>query len=165
MSAPSPAYTVERLAPDSYDVLYRGAPIASLVRNPHQEGLNDAWMVELLDDVPAAGLTAPFTARRHLFRSLLEVLQWLGITRRRAPTAKNVHQGPRKSPVRRGSLSIRDRYQLRLLALHDRFYSTNTSLKTLEQREFIAPTGRTDGRARVEWAITDAGRLALAEVE
>ena len=165
MTAATAPYKVMKLASGSYGVLRGETLIASLARNSHQEGLNDAWMAELLDDVPAAELTAPFAAQRHFFRSLLEALQWLGIAHQGAPSSNPAHQGIRKSLARRGSLASRDCYQLRLLALHDRFYEPNTSLQSLERRKFIAPTGRTDGGTRVEWAITDSGRQALAEVQ
>lgn len=165
MTAARAPYRFMKLASGNYDVLRDGVLIASLARNPHREGLNDAWVVELLDDVSATERPSPFTARRHLFQSLLAALQWLGAPPRRVSRSDQQRQGTRKSPTRRESLTIRDRYQLRLLALHDRFYGPNTSLQTLELRGFIAPTGRTDGSARVEWAITDTGRMALAEVE
>ena len=73
------AYTVEQLAPGSYDVLLDGAPVASLVRNVHRSGPADTWSVELLDEMPAAERPAPFTSQRHIFKSRPAALEWLGL--------------------------------------------------------------------------------------
>lgn len=73
------AYTIERLAPGSYDVLLDGSPIAALVRDVERAGSADEWQVELLDEVPAAERPAPFTAQSHAFRSRPAALEWLGI--------------------------------------------------------------------------------------
>lgn len=72
-------YTVEQLAPGSYDVLRDGALVASLVRNVHRTGPADTWVIELLDDLPAIERPEPFTAQHHIFKSRPAALEWLGI--------------------------------------------------------------------------------------
>ena len=72
-------YTVEQLAPGSYDVLLYGTLIASLVRNVHRSGPADTWSAELLDEMPAIKRPAPFTNQRHVFKSRSAALVWLGI--------------------------------------------------------------------------------------
>ncbi|MDN3572377.1 hypothetical protein [Methylobacterium longum] len=73
------AYTVEQLAPGSYDVLLDGTVIASLVRNVHRSGPADTWSVELLDELAATERPVPFTSQRHIFKSRPAALEWLGI--------------------------------------------------------------------------------------
>jgi hypothetical protein len=73
------AYTVEQLAPGSYDVMLDGVVIASLVRNVHRTGPADTWVVELLDEVPAIKRPAPFVNQRYIFKSCPAALEWLGI--------------------------------------------------------------------------------------
>lgn len=63
------AHTVEQLAPGSYDVMFDGALIASLLRNVHRDGPTDTWEVELLDDMPAIKRPAPFLSQRYMFKS------------------------------------------------------------------------------------------------
>ncbi|MCJ2139480.1 hypothetical protein [Methylobacterium sp. E-066] len=72
-------YTVEQLAPGSYDVLLDGVVIAGLVRSVHRSGPSDTWQVELLDEMPASERPAPFANQRHVFKSRLAALEWLGI--------------------------------------------------------------------------------------
>lgn len=72
-------YTLEQLALGSYDVLLDGALVASLVRNVHRTGPADTWVIELLEEVPAIKRPAPFTNQRHIFKSRLAALNWLGI--------------------------------------------------------------------------------------
>ncbi|UIY45627.1 hypothetical protein [Methylobacterium radiotolerans] len=72
-------YTIEQLAPGSYDVLRDGALIASLVRNVHRNGPADTWSAELLDEMPNAQRPEPFTNQRHVFKSRSAALAWLGI--------------------------------------------------------------------------------------
>ena len=74
------AYTVEELAPGSYDVLLDGIMVASLVRDVRRDGPADGWVVELLDDQPATERPPPFVDARHLFASRPSALAWLGIT-------------------------------------------------------------------------------------
>ncbi|MCJ2071398.1 hypothetical protein MKK75_21805 [Methylobacterium sp. J-030] len=72
-------YTVEQLAPGSYDVLRDGAVMAGLVRSVHRNGPSDTWQVELLDELAPAERPAPFMAQRHVFKSRSAALEWLGI--------------------------------------------------------------------------------------
>jgi hypothetical protein len=72
-------YTVEQLAPGSYDVLLDGALIASLVRNVHRDGPRGTWVVELLDELPAIKRPEPFTSQWRTFSSRSAALEWLGI--------------------------------------------------------------------------------------
>ena len=73
-------YTIEQLAPGSYDVLLDGTLVASLVRNVHRSGPADTWSAELLDEMPAIKRPAPFTNQRHVFKSRLAALEWLSIS-------------------------------------------------------------------------------------
>ena len=72
-------YAVEQLALGSYDVLLDGVVMAGLVRSVHRSGPSDTWQIELLDELPAAERPAPFTSQRHVFKSRLAALEWLGI--------------------------------------------------------------------------------------
>ena len=72
-------YTVERLAPGSYDVLLDGVVVAALVRSVDRGSSNDMWQIELLDEMPAAQRPAPFTSQWRTFESRLAALEWLGI--------------------------------------------------------------------------------------
>ena len=72
-------YTVEQLAPGSYDVLLDGDPVAALVRVVEHEGQSDGWQIDLLEDALPADWPTPFTAQSHTFRSRLAALEWLGI--------------------------------------------------------------------------------------
>jgi hypothetical protein len=73
-------YTVEQLAPGSYDVLLNGIMIAALVRSVHRNGPSDTWQIELLDEMPPAERPAPFTSQWHTFKSRPAALEWLGIS-------------------------------------------------------------------------------------
>lgn len=79
MTPTSMPYTVEQLAPGSYDVLLDCDVVASLVRSVHRNGPGSEWYVELLDEVPSAKRPAPFTRQRHVFRSRPAALEWLGV--------------------------------------------------------------------------------------
>lgn len=79
-------YTVEQLAPGSYDVLLDGVVIAGLLQSVHRSGPSDTWQVESLDEMPAAEGPAPFANQRHVFKSRPAALEWLGI--RETATAK-----------------------------------------------------------------------------
>ncbi|HEV2603768.1 MAG TPA: hypothetical protein VGU24_08935 [Microvirga sp.] len=69
------SYTLERLAPGSYDVVLDGRVVASLVRSgPSSEA---TWTAELLEDLPPEGRPAPFTAQEHRFGTLEEARLWL----------------------------------------------------------------------------------------
>ncbi|MEE7446556.1 hypothetical protein MRF4_01190 [Methylobacterium radiotolerans] len=75
-------YTVEQLAPGSYDVLLDGVVIAALVRVVSHTGPSDTWQVELLDELPQAERPAPFTSQWHTFKSHAAALEWLGTDER-----------------------------------------------------------------------------------
>ncbi|WP_456684894.1 hypothetical protein [Bradyrhizobium sp. P5_C11_2] len=72
-------YTVEELAPGSYDVLLDGIVIAALVRGISRSGPSDMWQIELLDEMAAAQRPAPFTSQWRTFESRPAALAWLGI--------------------------------------------------------------------------------------
>lgn len=72
-------YTVQQLAAGSYDVLFDGALVASLVREVDRSGVTREWLVDLLDETSPAERPAPFTAQQHIFGSRGAALEWLGI--------------------------------------------------------------------------------------
>jgi len=72
-------YTVEQLAPGSYDVLRDGIVIASLVRVLSHGEPSDTWQIKLLDEMPASKRPAPFKSQWHTFKSRQAALGWLGI--------------------------------------------------------------------------------------
>jgi hypothetical protein len=63
------------------------------------------------------------------------------------------------------SLSVRDRYRLRLLTERGRFYADETGLSSLARRGLVVPTGQIDKAGRTEWSITEAGRARLVSGE
>lgn len=82
MTANLPAYSVERLAPDSYDVLLDGALVASLVRDTDGSGATREWLLDLLDEASTAARPALVIAQQHTFASRAAALAWLGIHER-----------------------------------------------------------------------------------
>jgi hypothetical protein len=70
------SYTLERLAPGSYDVVLDGRVVASLVRSGQTS--DATWTAELLEDMPQGQRPAPFTEQEHAFSSLEEARAWLG---------------------------------------------------------------------------------------
>ena len=67
------AYTLQRLAAGSYDILLHGRIIGSLVSN---SGRPATWTAELLtENYP---LPSPFMQVEHTFQRFEDVLQWLG---------------------------------------------------------------------------------------
>jgi hypothetical protein len=73
-------YTLQRLAPGSFDVLRDGEIVASLVSTPRRGGRDAAfWTAELLTDVPAGARPEPFSAIEHRFNTLAEACEWLGV--------------------------------------------------------------------------------------
>jgi hypothetical protein len=70
------SYTLERLAPGSYDVVLDGHAVASLVRSGQTS--DATWTAELLEDMPQGQRPAPFTQQEHAFSSLEEARAWLG---------------------------------------------------------------------------------------
>ncbi len=157
-------YTVKELAPGSFDVLLDGSLVAALTRGI--DGLGDGWRIDLLSETPQSVYPPPFEAQSHVFVSQRAALDWLGIgdviAGQRAVLPK---RSTRAVPQYRAHPSPSERYRLRLLTEHSRFYAKTTGLGGLIARGFVAPTGRTDEDGRAEWTITDAGRLALAEIE
>ncbi|MHC2109274.1 hypothetical protein [Methylobacterium sp. CM6246] len=73
-------YTVERLAPGSYDVLLDDVVVAALVRSVDRGSSNDMWQIELLDEMPADQRPAPFTSQWRTFESQSAALEWLGVS-------------------------------------------------------------------------------------
>jgi hypothetical protein len=82
-------YTVEQLAPGSYDVLLDGVVVAALVRIVARNGPSDTWQIELLDEMPPAERPAPFTSQWRTFKSLAAALEWLGIHEESVPDAQS----------------------------------------------------------------------------
>jgi hypothetical protein len=80
MSAPPPTYSVEQLAPGSYDVLLDGALVAAFVHGIN--GLDDGWRIDPLDEALSSDRTPLFSSQSHTFRSLPAALDWLGIRER-----------------------------------------------------------------------------------
>jgi hypothetical protein len=157
-------YTVVKLAPGSYDVLLDGNLVASLTRDI--DGLDDEWRIDLLAEPPPSECPPPFERQSHTFSSYQAALDWLGVYREVTPRrSAPVRKLTRAAPKYRTHPSPSDRYRLRLLAERSRFYTKSVGLSSLIWRGYIAQTGRTDDEGRVEWAITDAGRAALAESE
>lgn len=74
-------YTLERLAPGSYDVLLDGEVVASLVADTNQRSLRTVWLVELLADRTGGKRPAPFTKAVHRFDGLGPACEWLGVER------------------------------------------------------------------------------------
>jgi hypothetical protein len=73
------SYSLQRLAPGSYDVLLDGVVMASLVRQSEGRDKNVRWYAELLVDDPAGGRPAPFTEAEHAFDNYAEACAWLGV--------------------------------------------------------------------------------------
>ena len=71
-------YRLSKLAAGSYDVIFNGVIIASLVRNG--TGSYHRWTAELLVDLPPEERSSPFTAPEHEFATLDEACRWLGVT-------------------------------------------------------------------------------------
>jgi hypothetical protein len=69
-------YELNRLAPGSYDVLFHGIVVASLVRDGQKD--RAVWTVELLEEWLPGDLPVPFTGPTHRFSSLEKARQWLG---------------------------------------------------------------------------------------
>ena len=70
-------YTLQRLAPGSYDVVLDGDVVASLVRSGQTS--DATWTAELLEELPQGQRPAPFTEQEHAFFSLEEARAWLGV--------------------------------------------------------------------------------------
>ena len=72
------AYTLHRLAADSYDLALDDAIVGSVVREVGPSGHGKGWHVELLNDLPAELRPPPFTQAEHHFPTLEAALAWLG---------------------------------------------------------------------------------------
>lgn len=163
-SAYGHAYSVQWLAPGSYDVLLGGVVMASLVRCVDADEADESWHIELLYDVPPSARPFPFENQSHTFESDVAVLEWLGIQHREADSQLEEGKGEQVFDPRTSS-NASERYQLRLLVRRNRFYSPTATLKNLIRRGLVGLTGRTDEDGRAELAITAAGRAILARTE
>lgn len=74
-------YTLERLAPGSFDVLRDGEVVASLVADTDSRSLRTTWVAELLDEPEGERRPSPFTKALHKFDSLGAACEWLGAER------------------------------------------------------------------------------------
>lgn len=70
-------YQLLQLASGSYDLVLRAEIIGSVVRSGSRSK-SISWIVELLDDSPAAPRPSPFTAAEAEFATLEAVCRWLG---------------------------------------------------------------------------------------
>lgn len=73
-------YSIEQLAPGSYDLLLDDRLVGGIVRNISNSGRMGGWRVELLDDEDGRRRPTPFTASEHVFTGLDAALPWLGIS-------------------------------------------------------------------------------------
>jgi hypothetical protein len=73
-------YSLERLAPGSYDVLLDGEIVAALARTITGKGGAALWHAELLTALPAAARPAPFVQSEHQFGTFAEACAWLGVS-------------------------------------------------------------------------------------
>ncbi len=73
-------YTLERLAPGSYDVVLDGRVVASLVRSGQTS--DATWTAELLEDLAPGERPMPLTHLEHRVGTLEEVGLWLGAVER-----------------------------------------------------------------------------------
>lgn len=74
-------YTLERLAPGSYDVVLNGEVVAALTRSFEGKEKVRHWLAELLTDEPATGRPMPFREAAHEFESFNDACDWLGVPR------------------------------------------------------------------------------------
>lgn len=86
-------YSLQRLAPGSYDVLLDGDIIASLVADTNERSLRTTWNVELLTDPDGVKRPSPFTRALHKFDSLGAACEWLGVPRPTGSSAAGGHAG------------------------------------------------------------------------
>ena len=71
-------YTLQRLAPGSFDLVLDGKVVGSLVRDVSEDGREGDWMVETLNDSPP--FPPPFESAKHTFSTLLGAAKWLDAT-------------------------------------------------------------------------------------
>lgn len=70
------SYQLLRLAPGSYDLIFAGEIVGSVVREV-RDGEDSIWHAELLDDPPAEKRPHPFSKIDHTFGSLQAAATWL----------------------------------------------------------------------------------------
>lgn len=68
-------YTLQRLAPGSFDLLLDGKVVGSLVREVSKDGYEGDWLVETLTASPP--YPDPFTSETHKFGTLKAAVDWL----------------------------------------------------------------------------------------
>ena len=68
-------YTLQRLAPGSFDLMLDGEVVGSLVRDVSKDGFEGDWTAEVLSDDPP--FPAPFTRETHQFSTLRAAADWL----------------------------------------------------------------------------------------
>ncbi|SFM23942.1 hypothetical protein [Methylobacterium pseudosasicola] len=71
-------YTLQRLAPGSFDLILDGKVVGSLVRDVSEDGREGDWMAETLEDSPP--FPPPFERGQHAFSTLLGAAKWLDAT-------------------------------------------------------------------------------------
>lgn len=71
-------YTLQQLAPGSYDLVLDGTIIGSVVRNVSPGGREEGWSAELLEDLPPEQRPRPFSGIEHAFDTLEAAKAWLG---------------------------------------------------------------------------------------
>jgi hypothetical protein len=71
-------YTLQRLAPGSFDLVLDGKVVGSLVREVSEDGREGDWMAETLAESPP--YPAPFTQETHKFGTLKSAADWLDAT-------------------------------------------------------------------------------------
>jgi len=83
------AYSLQKLAAGSYDLMLDGVNIGSVVQSGAGQA-NVRWVAELLEDLPKEERPSPFEEIEHEFRTLGEICHWLGIPEpsNRIPTAE-----------------------------------------------------------------------------
>lgn len=73
-------YTIERLAPGSYDILLHGEAIAALIRFGDGTDRASRWTAELLLELPRDERPAPFIEIEHQFDTFADACDWLGVS-------------------------------------------------------------------------------------
>ena len=68
-------YTLQRLAPGSFDLILDGKVVGSLVRDVSKDGYEGDWTAETLAESPP--YPAPFTQETHKFVTLKAAADWL----------------------------------------------------------------------------------------
>ncbi|MHC2104091.1 hypothetical protein [Methylobacterium sp. CM6246] len=71
-------YTLQRLAPGSFDLILDGKVVGSLVRDVSDDGHEGDWVAETLVESPP--FPPPFERGKHAFPTLLGAAEWLDAT-------------------------------------------------------------------------------------